>query len=148
MTLAVVPTDRDGALMAWRAVNPESLPSEWPVFAQLLRRALVAGDGSFSERDVLCSLLVGQSRLWSFGAPIENPISICITEIVTYSQQRKCLVRYIAGEWRPFADHFDKLLVYAQSEGCKRIEAYMRKGFERKLPPDWEVRHVFAVRDC
>ena len=148
MTLAVVPEDRDDALMAWRAVNPESLPSEWPVFASLLRRALVAGDGSYSERDVLASLLIGQSRLWSYSAPIESPISICITEIVTYPQKRKCLVRYIAGEWPPFRDHFDKLLIYAQSQGCKTIEAYMRKGFERKLPPEWTVRHVFAVRDC
>ena len=148
MTLAVVSEDQDGALMAWRAVNPDSLPSEWPAFASLLRRALVAGDGSFSERDVLASLLIGQSQLWSFGAPIEAPISICITEIGVYSQQRKCLVQYIAGEWPPFEDYLDKLVAYAQSQGCKRIEAYMRKGLERKLPPEWTVRHVFAVRDC
>lgn len=134
--------------MAWRAVNPESLPGEWPVFAALLRRALMAGDGSYSERDVLASLLIGQSQLWSFGAPIENPISICITEIVKYPQQCKCLVRYIAGEWQPFEENLDKLLVYAQSQGCQQIETYMRKGLERKLPPDWTVRHVFAVRDC
>ena len=153
MTLALVSEDQDGnqgrdsALMAWRAVNPDSLPIEWPLFSALLCRALLSGDESYSERDVLCSLLMGQSQLWSYSAPIEDPISICITEIVTFPRQRKCLVRYIAGEWQPFVDHFDKLLVYAQSQACQRIEAYLRKGFMRKLPPDWKVRHVLMVRN-
>ena len=147
MTLALVSEDREAALLAWRAVDPESLPGQWVVFAALLRRALLAGDGSFSERDVLFTLLSGQSQLWSFNAPNESPISICITEVVPFPQQRKCLVRYIAGEWEPFAKNLHMMVAYAQGQGCQKIEAYMRKGLTRKLPPDWTVRHVLMVKE-
>ena len=150
MTLAVVPADRDTALMAWRAVDPESLPREWSLYASLVRRAVEAGEGSHSERDVMLSLMLygGRSQLWVFGAPGEELAAICITEIVDFPKQRKCLVRWIAGEWPPFADHFNELVIYAQSQGCPRIETWMRKGLTRKLPPEWTVRYVIAGRDC
>ena len=133
--------------MTWRAVDPENLPNDWLVYAPLVRQALEAGEGSYSERDVMFALLSGQSQLWVYGDPQLPPASICITEIVTFPKQRKCLVRYIAGEWQLFADNLSKMEAYARGQGCHRIEAYMRKGLQRKLPPDWTTRHVFMVKE-
>lgn len=133
--------------MSWRAVDPETLPGAWSGYAPLVCQALAAGEGSYSERDVLLTLLSGQSQLWAYGDPQLPPSSICITEIVAFPKQRKCLVRYVAGEWPPFAEHLGEMEIYARSQGCQRIEAYMRHGLTRKLPPDWKTRHVLMVKE-
>ncbi len=131
----------------WRAIDPDSLPADWPRYAPLIRRALMAGEGSYNERDVLAQLLVGPWQLWAYGAPGEAPASICITDILQFPRQRKCLVRYIAGEWEHFEENLGQMETYARGQGCKVIEAYMRKGLTRKLPPDWTVRHVIMVKE-
>ncbi|MCH8243048.1 MAG: hypothetical protein IH897_10615 [Planctomycetes bacterium] len=95
----------------------------------------------------LLALLAGQWRLWACGVPDEEPASICITEIVNFPRQRKCLVRYIAGEWQHFGKYLKLMETYARGEGCNRIEAYMRKGLGRMLPPDWTTRHVIMVKE-
>ena len=131
----------------WRAVEPDGLPAAWPLYAPLVRRVLMTGEGSYNERDVLLALLAGQWRLWAYGAPDEEPASICITEIVNFPRQRKCLVRYIAGEWEHFEMNLNRMETYARGEGCNLIEAYMRKGLGRRLPPDWTTRHVIMVKE-
>ena len=131
----------------WRAVEPDGLPAAWSLYAPLVRRVLMASEGSYNERDVLLALLAGQWRLWACGAPDEEPASICITEIVNFPRQRKCLVRYIAGEWEHFERNLNRMETYARGEGCNLIEAYMRKGLGRMLPPDWATRHVIMVKE-
>ena len=131
----------------WRPTDPADLPKDWPLYAPLVRRVLMTGEGSYNERDVLLALLVGQWRLWAYGAPDEEPASICITEICNFPRQRKCLVRYIAGEWIHFGEYLNLMETYARGEGCNCIEAYMRKGLVRMLPPDWATRHVIMVKE-
>ena len=129
---------------SWRAVEPDDLPVHWPRYAPLVRRALMAGEGSYTEGDVLLALLAGQWRLWAHG---EEPASICITEIVQFPRQKKCLVRYVAGDWEHFSAHLGQMESYAHGQGCKIIEAYMRKGLTRMLPPDWAARYVIMAKE-
>ncbi len=131
----------------WRPTDPVDLPKDWPLYAPLVRRALEAGEGSYNERDVLFALLAGQWRLWIYGELGAAPASICITEIVNFPRKRKCLLRYIAGEWRHFQKYLNLMETYARGEGCNLIEAYMRKGLGRMLPPDWTTRHVIMVKE-
>ena len=115
----------------WRPVESNDLPAAWSLYAPLVRRVLMASEGSYNERDVLLALLAGQWRLWACGALDEEPASICITEIVNFPRQRKCLVRYIAGEWEHFERNLNQMETYARGEGCNLIDAYMRKGLGR-----------------
>lgn len=131
----------------WLAVEQNDLPIDWPRYAPLVRRALMAGEGSYNERDVLLALLSGQWRLWSYNAPEEVAQSICITEIQNFPRVRKCLVRYIAGEWEHYEKYLKLMETYARGEGCNRVEAYMRKGLVRMLPPDWRARYTIMVKE-
>ena len=131
----------------WRPVESNDLPAAWSLYAPLVRRVLMASEGSYNERDVLLALLAGHWRLWAYGVADEEPVSICITEIVNFPRQRKCLVRYISGEWIHFGKYLNLMEAYARGEGCNHIEAYMRKGLGRMLPPDWKVRHVIMVKE-
>lgn len=107
----------------------------------------MASEGSYSERDVMIALLAGQWRLWACGSVGAQPMSICITEIVAFPRQKKCLVRYIAGEWEHFEANLAHMEAYARGQGCKIIEAYMRKGLTRMLPPDWAARSVIMCKE-
>ncbi len=130
----------------WHQVDPESVPGNWGLWRDLVNRALDHGEGSFSERDILLGVLSGRLQLWSFGAHGAEPGAVCLIEIAEYPQQRKCLVRYVAGEGEAFYGGLDHLYRVARKHGCQRIEIYARKGWARKLP-GWEIRHVVMSKE-
>ncbi len=124
----------------WHSVNPDTLPGTWDKYRNLILRALAAGEGSYNERDVLLQILAGAWHLYAYGCPIS---SICILEFVDYPRQRKCLVRYVAGDGEVLVAAIPTLKAIAGSQGCRVIEAYMRRGWERKLK-DWKHKYVIS----
>jgi len=122
------------------------LPIDWPLIAPQVRRALMAGEGSYNERDVLMACLSGHWQLWRFGEQGGETEAICITETVQFPRQRKLVVRYAAGSERHFTEWLDLVEQYARDQGCQVIEAYSRRGWIKKLP-DWHCRHVVMVKE-
>lgn len=127
----------------WELVNPEFLPSEWLKYRPLVLRALLSGEGSFNERDVMFALLSSQWRLFAMGDPVR---SICILEPMQYPRQRKCVVRYVVGDLSDFIDTVSSLEEVARAMDCTVIEAYARKGWARKLK-GWKQKYVILQRD-
>ncbi|KKK55979.1 hypothetical protein LCGC14_3069120, partial [marine sediment metagenome] len=84
--------------------------------------------------------------LWAYGVADEEPASICITEIVNFPRQRKCLLRYLAGSMEAIEPHIQAIENYARREGCKVLEGYARKGWARRMP-DWTECHVIMQKE-
>lgn len=122
---------------------PDDLPANWGRFAPLVRRALVAGEGSYNERDVLFALLSGQTQLFVAGEP---PLAVCIVEVAEFPRQRKLMVRWVAGDGDLMMNALGELKELARRLNCQKIEAYGRRGWLRKLC-DWNCVYVVLQMD-
>ena len=129
----------------WRQVAPERLPETWPRYRALVIDALDCGEASYDERDVLNALLANH---WGMYATERDGdvAGICIVEVVDFPRQRKLLVRYVAGESALMIGALSRLEARALAAGCRSIEVYARKGWERLLP-GWTRRFVILHKD-
>ncbi|MHA1555084.1 MAG: hypothetical protein ACTSU0_11835 [Alphaproteobacteria bacterium] len=128
---------------SWRLIDLDGLPETWPKYRPLILQALMAGEGSYNERDVMVALLAGQWMLFAVGDPVT---SICVTEVVDFPRQRKYLTRYAVGDGEAFYGSFDLLEKIARQRGCDVIEMYARPGWIRKLP-DWSQKYVILQKE-
>ena len=118
---------------------------EWPRVADLVRQALERGEGSYAEADVAMACMAGAWKLWMVENGF-NVTAICITEIVNFPRQRKCLLRYLAGSMEAIEPHIPAVEDYARREGCQVFEGYARRGFVRRMP-DWTERQVIMQKE-
>lgn len=140
MTFAVAPAEA-GVL---RQVPALAVIHEWPRVASLIRQAL-EGEGSYAEADVALFCISGSSWLWLVECEGEVT-AICVTEIVNFPRQRKCMLRYLAGSMKAIEPHIPAIEDYARREGCAVMEAYARKGFVRRMP-DWTQEYVIMRKE-
>ena len=140
MTLTVVSAEA-GVL---RQIPALAVIHEWPRVSPLIRRAL-EGEGSYAEADVALYCIGGSSQLWLVER--ENEVSaVCITEIVKFPRQRKCMLRYLAGFMEAIEPHIPAVEDYARREGCQVLEGYARRGFVRRMP-DWTREYVIMRKE-
>ena len=118
---------------------------EWPRVADLVRSALERGEGSYCEADVAMACMGGMWQLWIVEYDGEV-VSIAITELINFPRQRKCLIRYIAGELDLVKIHTHEIEAFARREGCKVLEGYARKGWTRAMP-DWTEKYVVMQKE-
>lgn len=135
-----MPSSADG----FRQIPRTDIPALWPDIWPILGRSVEHGDGSYAECDVMMALLAGQWQAWIYGDPIS---SICVTEVVTFPQQRKLIVRYVAGDLEPFQAHSDQLIGYAQAHNCNRIESNQARRGWLKAMPGWQQARVVIYRE-
>jgi len=97
-----------------------------------------AGD-THTEHDILDLLRNDQAQFW----PAEN--SAMITEIVGYPNGNHCRIWLAGGEYDELRElERDRLIPWARSQGCRRIELVGRKGWARRLKDYKEVATVLA----
>ncbi len=128
-----------------RQVSALAVIHEWPRVADLVRRALERGEGSYAEGDVAIFCMSGMWRLWIVEYDGEV-VSLAITKIIDFPRQRKCLILYIAGEMNLVKIHAHEIEAYARREGCKVLEGYARKGWTRAMP-DWSEKYVIMQKE-
>ncbi len=126
---------------------------EWPRVAVLVRAALARGEGSYVEADVATACLLGGWTLWLVESLRERDEqgrlkveAICVSEIVNFPRQRKCLLRYLAGSMEAIESHIDAIEDHARREGCQVLEGYARNGWKRRMP-DWRQKYVIMQKD-
>lgn len=141
MTLTVVSAEA-GEL---RQIPALAIIHEWPRVAHLVRTALARGDGSYAEGDVAWYCIGGAWKLWLVESEGEVT-AICITEIVNFPRQRKCLLRYLVGSMEAIEPHIRAIEDYARREGCQVLNGFARKGFVR-WAPDWTQKHVVMEKE-
>ena len=123
------PSSSPGSL---RQIPPLAVLHEWPRVAPLVRLALAHGEGSYLETDVANYCINGVWQLWVIGGEGEIK-AIGISEVVTFPRQKKCLIRYLAGDLEAALPHWPAFESWAREQGCHVFEIYGRKGWVRKL---------------
>lgn len=128
-----------------RQVPALAVIHEWPRVAPLVRKALERGEGSYVEADVALACISGAWQLWI--VEFEGEIaSICISELANFPRQKKCLLRYIAGNLDLVKTHAHEIEDWARREDCNVLEGYARKGWARAMP-DWSEKYVVIQKD-
>lgn len=103
----------------------------WPIVRPLLARLDRYADGRYSFADIRASLESGKRWLW-----VNEPDYDCVllTEIAQHPQMDVLVIFGIAGKLpRSWRGMLVSLEDYARSIGCRQVELYGRKGWQRKL---------------
>lgn len=133
-------------MAAWASSSPSCAPSSadrlkhigapdlgqwWPIAAAMLEPA-VKRNPSYTIEDIRGSVAGGSRQLWLREPGYDLAV---VTEIVAYPAGRR-LVLFAAGG--ALEDGWEKLLAsleqWAKGHGCKGVDVYGRRGWERKLP--------------
>ena len=128
-----------------RQIPPLAVIHEWPRVAPLIRSALERGEGSYVEADVAMACMGGMWQLWLVERGGEVA-ALCVSEIVNFPRKKKCLLRYLAGDWAAIEAHIPDIECWAREQGCDVLEGYARKGWVRKMP-DWTECYVIMQKE-
>ena len=112
---------------------------EWHRLRHHILAALEHAGETHSEHDVLDLLRRNQAQFW----PADN--SAMVTEIVGYPNGSHCRIWLAGGNYDELRElERDRLIPWARSQGCRRIELVGRKGWARRLEDYREVATVLA----
>ena len=112
---------------------------EWRRLRHHILAALEHAGGTHTAHDILDLLRNDQAQFW----PAEN--SAMITEIVGYPNGSHCRIWLAGGEYDELRGlERDRVIPWARSRGCRRIELVGRKGWARRLKDYDEVAVVLA----
>jgi hypothetical protein len=128
-----------------RQVPPLAVLHEWPRVAPLIREALERGEGSYLEADVAMACMGGLWGLWLVERD-GQVAALCVSEIINFPRKKKCLLRYLAGDWETIEAHIPDIEAYARAQGCHMLEGYARRGWARRMG-DWEQRYVILQKE-
>ncbi len=124
-----------------RAIEPTvtSFWDEWGRLRHHILAALEHAGETHTEHDVLDLLRRDQAQFW----PANN--SAMVTEIVGYPNGSHCRIWLAGGNYDELRElERDRLIPWARSQGCRRIELVGRKGWARRLEDYREVATVLA----
>lgn len=137
-------------LSGWRllaeavCINPKQIEPFWEKAAPWIKSAMERGDlGTFA--DVEGDVLSGGALLWLVW---EDPIVLgaCVTQIITQSDRKICMIVACGGEDARLWVHLVKKIEdYAKTEGCELMRIVGRKGWLRVLP-DYQESRVILER--
>lgn len=88
-------------------------------------------NGIYRPEDLIADIQTGNRQLWlAWDGKVK---AVCLTAIAK-DRLKTCLVTHCAGEdFRTWAHMIQGIENWARAEGCKRIEAKTRPGWERPL---------------
>jgi len=99
----------------------------------------------FDWADIEPELIAGRMQLWIAGQPGRLSMA-CITEVQKRPRATVGVVVYIAGAHRERWLHFLPVVEqWMREQGCTRIEAWCRRGWERVLP-QFRKTHVLMEK--
>ena len=114
--------------MTWTGVPFSEALSAWEWVEPLIKRASTYTDSGFSTEDILTQIQLREMQLW-----IDPTRAACVTQIHNYPQHRTLLVCYLSGD--ELHEWFDELMGlledWGRQMGCKYVEEYGRKGWEK-----------------
>lgn len=126
-------------------VPPLAVIHEWPRVAPLIRSALERGEGSYVEADVAMCCMRGLWQLWIVERDGEV-VALCVSEILNFPRLKKCLLRYLVGDWAVIEAHIPDIERWAREQGCHMLEGYARKGWARRMS-GWTQRYVILQKE-
>ena len=117
-----------------RGIPAEMVEGLWHYAAPYIKRALDHTSGEIAPDDLKAACIARNCQLWLI-VKDNRVIAAATTEIVTYPQRKHCRIITLAGssadDWTRALDVV--LSQWAIEQGCKTLEAYVRKGYVPKL---------------
>ena len=120
----------------------------WPLIEGWVAEALQRGKADQTPDDILRFLQAGSAQLWLAWPAGGRARGCCVTELVEGARGRTCGLVVVGGEgfddWRAA---LEPIKAWARAQGCVRLEASGRAGWERKLAADgWrKIRTTIEV---
>ncbi len=130
-----------------KGIPASQVSKVWAKVRPLIRNGLKRSGGRLSETTVYDALVNGQMRLW-IGVRNDEVEMVMVTWIATYPTGFKCLQVVLLAGSRPEAwlQFEPELEAWAREQGCHRIEAWARPGWERVLK-HYRKRYVMLERE-
>src|SRR5262245_58928341 len=117
-------------------VPPELTPRAWPLIVDWVATALRRGKGNTTPAQVLEALAGGGMQLW-LAWDKGRARGCCVTELLNGARGKTCNVVVVAGERFPeWKQLTETIKAFARSQGCVRLEASGRMGWERRVAAD------------
>lgn len=105
-----------------------------------LLKAIEETNGTHTEDDVLISLLMGKSKIWT------GEKSAIITEIVLYPQIKVVNCWLGGGDLTELLEMEKQIVAYAKAEGCGRVTGGGRFGWNKVLK-DYRISGTYMYKD-
>ena len=123
----------------------ENILSIWPQVEAMLLPAIERSDGRWDKWAVITGLVNAQMELW-IAHRDGKPEAAMIGRIQEFPCMRVYALPWLGGKYMRHWMHFEPAVVeYARSRGCKELEGYGRKGFQRVVP-HWKFSWTFMRR--
>ena len=133
--------------MRARAIRPDLTPRAWPLIEAWVLASLNEANANVEPDVIRASLERGDMQLW-LAWDDGRAHGCCITELYTSARGKTCGLVIVAGldfkRWRPLIAEIKE---WAGREGCVRLEASGRDGWQRYVRADgWrKVRTVIEM---
>lgn len=130
-------------------INGESpLQTMWPLIAPLLQRAVDHSEGKTTLKETVGDLMAKRKQLWVIIGDDKKILSAAVSMLQSFeSGLVLATIILLGGE----GGNLDEILglrsqfeVWAKTEGCNRVDMYLRKGWARKLPDYRLVAYVMS----
>ena len=133
-------------MISTRLISVDELVARERELGSMIMEALDKGQGERNFNDYASLLVAGEAQVWVVEEN-EKAIAVCMTKFIHYPNYKSLHVVALTGdgwsEWGPSAH--ETLEVFAQETGCKKIEIWGRKGWERALKKLPQYSHAYSV---
>ena len=117
-------------------LNPQNVIRYWTLLGPHIDKALAHGTGELTSFDI-CKLAVNeQAQIWATVDQDEKLSCVTVTKIIVTKNTKHlhivCLTS-VGSTVSKMRDQFHNLEDFAKQNGCKSLQVWGRKGWERKL---------------
>jgi hypothetical protein len=132
----------------FRQILPQEVLACWDMLAVRLEKAIQYTGEDYTLEDALEFLREAMWQLWALENINGDLHSLCITRLMQYERVSVLYVVIAEGQidtrWAPA---IEVLSSYAKTQGCKRLEAWGRRGWEKAAKPfGFEVTHIVLAK--
>ena len=115
-------------------IPASSVNDMWPQIAGQVEALAEVSHGRLRAADIMLAVLKRDMQLWA--AHGDDRFSVMLTEILDHPQQREVHIISATGQnadqWVPLWPKFEE---WARAQGCVRLTATCRPGWEKLLSP-------------
>lgn len=131
-------------------LSPEEVMQYWNLLEKPIEEARETGHGESSLFDLYKKFINNHAQVWLV-MDEGDIISVTTTEIMNYAQYKSLHIITCTGtNWEEWNHLHSELENFAKHHGCKDIQIWGRKGWERKLKnfkgqQDETYKHTYSV---
>jgi len=128
-----------------RGIPAPLIDKMWIYAEPYIKRALDHTSGELLHTDLKQSCKNRDAQLWLI-TQNDRVVAAVTTEIVNYPQRKHCRIITMGGsaaqEWAEIVDK--TIMAWAKEQGCIALEAFVRRGFVKKLE-NFGYQHKYSV---